>query len=159
MLPRGVPGGGVAKALRDEQMATAAMLTTLKGQGWEDREDHDPPPHMATIAGLQSYGRDVLDDDTYRVSSYLTTHAQAKDGRKGNTSEQKAPPDPKTPALGAQRPQVPQMAPRRQVPQVQPLPASTPSSPQPHPANMEDAWQQCKNVPKPIPTGEAPGKE
>jgi len=61
-LPRGVLGGGVAKALRDEH----ASSSTLKGKG---QEECDPPPHMATIVGLQSHGRDLFDDNVYGVSS------------------------------------------------------------------------------------------
>jgi hypothetical protein len=74
----------MAKALQDELMALSSSSSPVKGKG---REDRDLPPHMATIAGLQSNGQDVLDDDTYGLYSYPTTCSQAKDGRKSNYNE------------------------------------------------------------------------
>ncbi|KAF8219685.1 hypothetical protein L208DRAFT_1548052 [Tricholoma matsutake] len=148
-LLRGVPGGGVAKALRDEKPVQASSSLNLKGKG---REGHDPPPHMAAIAGLQSYGRDVLDSDTYGLASYATTRSQTKDGKKGNSTDWVTDRDNKAPTTGAPKPQVP--TPRQQVPPVHPQTVNTTANPQPHPANTEETWRQHKNIPKPNPTGQ-----
>jgi hypothetical protein len=152
-LPRSVINGGVAKALRDEKKSAAPSSSNLKGKG---REDRDLPPHMAAVAGLQSYGRDVLGDDTYAVSSFPTMRSQTKDIKKGNTDERKPDSSPRVPTIRIP-PQAP--APRRQVPPIhQPAGTNTPSNPQPHPANTEETWRQRKTVPKPNPTGQVPGK-
>jgi hypothetical protein len=62
---------------------------------------------MAVIAGLQSYGQDILDNDTYRVSAYPTTHLQAKEMKKGNPSDQKIDTDNQPQVTGMPKPQVP----------------------------------------------------
>jgi hypothetical protein len=153
VLPRGIPNGGVAKALRDEKLTTAASSSDLKGKG---REGRDPPPHMAAIAGLQSYGRDVLDDDTYGVYSFPTTRSQAKDAKKGNANDRKLDSDSRAPTAGVPKPQAP--APQRQIPPVRQQPVNVPSNTQPHPANTEDTWRQRKTVPKPNLTSQPPGR-
>jgi hypothetical protein len=112
-LPHGVPGGGMAKALKDERAATIVSASSLKGKGWEER---DLPPHMAAIVGLQSNGDDVLGGTIYGVSSFSrpawcevfpATRSQAKEAKKGNTTDKNAEPIPKAMTTNLPKPQVP----------------------------------------------------
>ena len=152
-LPRGVPGGGVAKALRDERASTTASSSSLKGKG---REVRDPPPHMAAIAGLQSNGEDILGDNIYGVSSFShpawhevfpVTRSQVRDAKKGNTADKKVEADPKAPTASAPKTQIHPIPWRQPIPAHQPQ-VSTSKVPQPHPSNTEEAWRQRKNVTK-----------
>jgi hypothetical protein len=88
-LPRApYMGGGVAKVLRDERLASR----NLKGKA---REARDSPPHMAHYASLQTDGEDFFCKDVFAISSsssypsaFPVTRSQTKDPRydptKGN---------------------------------------------------------------------------
>ena len=83
----------------------------LEGKG---QENHDPPPHMAAIVGLQSYGQNILNNNTYGLALFVTTCSQTKDAKKGNLNKRKPDSDPRALTTGVPKPQVP--ASQRQVP-------------------------------------------
>jgi Aspartyl protease len=165
-LPRNTSGaGGMAKFLRDERINEGS---SSKGK------TREVPPHFAQIAGVQYDGLDLLNRDTYAISStstswpisYPVTRSQKeplyepypakKPERKQKQAPILPPPSKRAPENREIVPpppapvQPPKAAKSSTPPKPQPRSAPTVPAPPPQPPyqNTADAWNEKKNVPK-----------